>query len=73
MAKIFKINGYLVDPNGDCTSEDILTMFDNADLGFVELTRMEEREFKWDDSLPINRVGCPESEYEKYFRGENNG
>lgn len=70
MAKIFKISGYLVDPNGDCTSEDIQCEIDNTDLGFTEHTKIEEREFKWDDSLPINRVDCPESEYEKYFRGE---
>jgi hypothetical protein len=70
MAKIFKINGYLVDPNGDCTPEDIQAMLDNNDLGFTEHTTIEEREFEWDDKLPINRVGCPESEYEKYFRGE---
>lgn len=68
MAKIFKINFYLVDPNGDCTTEDIQALLDNADLAFSKHIEIDERDIgEWDDSLPINRVDCPESECEKYF------
>lgn len=68
MAKIFKINCYLVDPNGDCTTEDIQALLDNTDLAFPKHIEIDERDIgEWDDSLPINRIDSAKSECEKYF------
>ena len=61
MAKIHKVIAYFVDPNGLYFSwEEIPT--EECDL-FLQETRY----FEWSDDLPINKVGCPIEEYEKYF------
>ena len=72
MAKIFKIQAYIVDCNDEfktenrledcsmwCTQNDLNLQhlkIDSADIG------------DWKDSHPLNYTSCPESEFKKYFK-----
>lgn len=75
MAKIFKISGYLVDPVGDHTLEDVKD-FINGSLYAVLMNivtrhlHLQERDIgKWDENLPISQKNCDLYECEKYFKG----
>lgn len=69
MAKIFKIEGYYVDPNGDWSAEWLKTeLEENYDLASHHI-KVQERDIgEWDDDLPINNVVCGIGEFEKYFK-----
>lgn len=71
MAKLFKIQAYIVDPNGefrdssyleDCLIGDTQNHFNLSHLRVAEIDLGE-----WDDNHPLNYVKCPESEFKKYF------
>lgn len=77
MAKIYKVEMYVVDPN-DSTNElnDVIRDLANGSDTFIPVTpTVEVSEFNWDDSLPINKLDCSIEECEKYFtpcsRNEN--
>lgn len=68
MAKIFKIEGYLIDPNGDYNKEDIEVDLDQNFDAIAHHIKVQERDIgEWEDDNPLNYYNCPESECEKYF------
>ena len=69
MAKIFKIEGYYVDANGDWSAEWLKTeLEENYDLAAHHI-RVQERDIgEWEDDNPLNYYACPESLFEKYFK-----
>lgn len=74
MAKLYKVQFYLTDPNNDFeTSEDLKDYLDwKVRYGFMKhmhITSVDVGE--WEDEHPLNQIDCPESEYKKYFN-ENN-
>lgn len=69
MAKIFKISGYFVDPNGDYDAASLaVTIRQTPDIidRYVEVEEVNLPE-EWDDDHPLNRCDCPVAECEKYF------
>ena len=71
MAKIYKIQTYLLDYNDDFKSaQDIKNYIDwKINYGILEHTHITEADIgEWDDDHPMNIVDCPEAEYEKYFK-----
>jgi hypothetical protein len=69
MAKIFKISGYFVDPNGDYDALSLaVTLRQTPDLidRYVEVEEVDLPD-EWDDDNPLNRCDCPIAECEKYF------
>lgn len=77
MAKIFKISGYLVDPVGNHTLEDVKDFINDSLYAVLMniVTRhlhLQERDIgKWDENLPISQKNCDLYECEKYFKGED--
>lgn len=68
MATIFKISGYLVDPNDDFTAEDLeVRIGEDYDI-IGHHIKVEEADLgEWDDDNPLNYLDCPINECEKYF------
>ena len=69
MAKIFKIQGYFIDPNEDYTAEQLEVMLEE-DYDVIALhIKVEEQDIgEWEDDNPLNYYNCPECECEKYFK-----
>lgn len=68
MAKIFKVTGYFVDPNGEENSDRLETWFDEHRYMFYKHLQIEECDIgEWDDENPLNDVDSPVSECEQYF------
>lgn len=70
MAKIFKISGYLVDPDDLYRLSEIEAGISYALDGMVhQHIRVEESDIgKWDDESPLNYDNCDLAECEKYFK-----
>lgn len=69
MAKIFKLSGYFVDPNGEFTDSELETILKNSCDIIAFHINVEEKDIgEWEDDNPLNRCDCPEKECEKYFR-----
>ena len=69
MAKIFKISGYMVDPNGDLEAEDLRVSLEEDYDAIAHHIQIEEVDLpEWDDDNPLNRLDCPVAECEKYFK-----
>lgn len=72
MAKLFKIQAYITDPNGefytDDRLEDCLIYCTQNDLNLSHLKIQSVDLGEWDDDLPINKFNCPEAEFKKYFK-----
>ena len=71
MAKLFKIQAYIVDPLGkfdELNLEDYLIwrLRDELDIDHIHLASADIG--PWYDDHPINNYNCPEAEYEKYFK-----
>jgi hypothetical protein len=72
MAKLFKIQAYITDPNGEFATDDrledciIYCTQNDLNIDHLKITSVDIGE--WDDDLPINKFDCPEAEYEKYFK-----
>jgi hypothetical protein len=70
MAKLFKIQAYIVDYNGDFDAENledyIMWRLDDVSVDHIHLTSADIGE--WHDDHPLNYLDCPEAEYEKYFK-----
>lgn len=77
MAKLFKIQAYIVDANGefytDDRLEDCLVYCTQNDLSLEHLKIQSVDIGEWDDDLPINKINCPEEEFKKYFKEKTNG
>ena len=68
MAKIFKVTGYFVDPNGEENSDRLETWLDDYPNMFPKHFQIEECDIgEWDDENPLNDVDSPVSECEQYF------
>ena len=69
MAKIFKIEGYYVDPNGSWSAEWLKTeLEENYDLIDKHIKVQEQDIGEWEDDNPLNYYNCPKDECEKYFK-----
>ena len=70
MAKIFKISGYLVDPDDLYRLSEIKAGISYALDGMVhQHIHVEESDMgKWDDESPLNYDNCDLAECEKYFK-----
>ena len=75
MAKLFKIQAYVLDPNDEFSNEsrleDCLMYCTQNDLFLSHLNIESANLGEWYDEHPLNYVRCHESEFEKYFK-ENN-
>ena len=72
MSRVYKVSLYVTDPNNDCTPFDIGSFFDDTARRFKiassNITVLcGENEFEWNDELPINFLGCPDEEWERYM------
>ena len=67
MAKIYKLTGYLIDPNGDWSEDDIVAEIENLDLihHHIRCDVADIGEFY--DKHPLNYNNCSIEECEKYF------
>ena len=69
MAKIFKIQGYFIDPNEDYTTEQLEVMLEEDYDVIAHHIKVEEQDIgEWEDDNPLNYGNCPECECEKYFK-----
>jgi hypothetical protein len=74
MAKLFKIQSYIVDYNDEFDSDNIAEYLDYCTQRHFSLqhTKIAEADLgEFYDEHPLNYVNCPEAEFEKYFK-ENN-
>ncbi len=72
MAKLFKVTTYIVDGNDEFATddrlEDCLTYCTQNDLN-LEHTQIQSADLgEWYDEHPLNYIGCPKAEFEKYFK-----
>lgn len=72
MAKVFKIQAYIVDCNGEFETEDrledCLVWCTQNDLNLQHLKINSADIGEWDDDHPLNYFDCPEAEFKKYFK-----
>ena len=68
--KIYKISGYLVDPNGDVSTRDIFDRLKHLyDMSGKHIHVIEADLPDWTDENPLNNYeDCDLAECEKYFR-----
>lgn len=75
MAKIFKVSGYFVEPNGKYTADYFKDSIQVDVLGpdaFDQHLHIEERDIgEWNDNLPINQENCDLAACEAYFKGDD--
>lgn len=69
MGKIFRVNGYLVDVNGDNSTEDIEAMLSYIEDVFSQCVQVEEADFgNPGDDEAILYDNCKPSDCAKYFK-----
>lgn len=76
MAKLYKIEGYLCDANGDLKDvEDFRSYLDMLiNRGYytvdapIDFKITESKEFEWNDNIDLNYYGCTEEDCKKYFK-----
>ena len=68
MARILKIEGYIVDPDNSIYDNDIETILRNNDMITKHFKISEQNIGEWNDNLIINRIDCPKVELERYFK-----
>ena len=67
-AKIFKLTGYFVDPNGYDDSEGLKAFVENKlDLIPHHFKVEEQNVGEWEDENPLNYCDCPIEKCEVYF------
>lgn len=69
MAKIHKVEMYLVDVNEDFeTLHDALVYMTNGKYSpLLHLVKSESKEFEWDDDVIINYCNCTNEQYSQFF------
>ena len=68
MAKIHKISGYLVDPNGAYGEKHFRKMLFNNTSLIGQQIHIESKDIgDWDDNNPLNYYNCDLAECEKHF------
>lgn len=70
MAKLFKIQAYIVDPNGEFDTNELAELMEYGpyDIHLRHINIDEADLGEWDDNLPVNYIDCPEAEFKKYFK-----
>ena len=70
MAKIFKVSGYLVDPDGTSNVYDVASEISCATDGMInQHVHVEEAYIgRWDGESPLNYNNCDLADCEKYFK-----
>lgn len=72
MAKLYKIQAYIVDANDEFYPEDRLEdcltycLQNYLSLDHLKIQTVDLGE--WDDDHPLNYIDCPEAEFKKYFK-----
>ena len=71
MAKIHKVEMYLLDVNEDFYSvDDIMEYITNTKYApSIHIVSSESKEFEWDDDVIINRYDCSTEQYNNFFKG----
>lgn len=69
MAKIHKVEMYLVDINEDFeTLHDALVYMTNGKYSpLLHLVTSESKEFEWDDNVIVNHCNCTNEQYNQFF------
>lgn len=71
MAKIYKIQAYLVDGSGEFDTsslKDCIIYCTQNDLN-LEHIKIESADIgEWHDDHPLNYFDCPKAEFKKYFK-----
>lgn len=73
MAKLYKLEGYLCDVNGEFKDVEDLsgylhTLIDRGDLfNPIDFKITESKEIEWYDDIDLNHYGCTEEDLKKYF------
>ena len=65
MAKVYKIEIYVTDINGDYNDVNELVDEIENNLNCKCFNIKESKEFEWDDNLPINYINATQSDYDK--------
>ena len=72
MAKLFKIQAYIVDANDEFYTderlEDCLIYRTQNDLNLDHLKIQSIDLGEWNDDRQLNYIDCPEAEFKKYFK-----
>lgn len=74
MAKLYKLEGYLCDVNGEFKDvEDfrdyLHTLIDRGYLfNPIDFKITESKEIEWHDNIDLNHYGCKEKDLKKYFK-----
>lgn len=79
MAKVYKVEMYIVDANGDydyLDNEEMVEEIEHqVDVRMDVMTRVESvkssEEFEWDDDLAINKEAATAEDHEAYFKKED--
>lgn len=72
MAKLYKIQAYIVDYNDEFCNPSYLKNClicytqKHLDLNHIKIDEADIGE--WDDDHPLNHIDCPKEEFEKYFK-----
>lgn len=69
MAKIHKVELYLLDVNEDFNNvDDVIEYMSNTKYApGVHVISSESKEFEWDDDVIINRCNCSTEQYNNFF------
>ena len=70
MAKLFKIQAYIVDPNGEFNKYILADTLEYGpyDIHLRHININETDLGEWDDDIDVNYIDCPKAEFEKYFK-----
>lgn len=73
MAKIYKLEAYIIDANDEYEDEEQLEshldyLLDRGDISLQEININSSEEFEWEDDLRINKTAATKDDYEKYFK-----
>lgn len=68
MAKIYKVNMYIIDCNDMINDIDEVTdIIERKFSAFTHVGECKNRSLEWNDDLQINQVGATTKDHEEYF------
>lgn len=67
MAKIHKLELYLIDFEDYDFKQHLEYIADKHDIYYKVVSHKESKSFKWEDDLDINQEDCTLEDYKKYF------
>lgn len=70
MAKIHKVEMYIVDSNDDFENiGDYFDYLDNCKYSLsTHITKTQTKDFKWDDNAVVNKYNAQTEDYNKFFK-----